>query len=255
MGRQGTRIWRDLLGAFLALVLGTLATAGPALAWEQWPGEWNPGRPSQAALAETGPPPSVWIDQPVFRLEVPFRTQKDGGPWQSSNCGPAALGMVLDGFGITGQATDDLRFRSHTYQGTVGMRTGTALQHIARVAEDFGVPTTGLYSAAGEYNHWSIDDIRGQLRQGRPVMPLIRLYLLPGYEAVGTRWGHYVVLTGISEDGFFYNDPLKPDPASGSGQRISAAQLERAIENSHIPGQAVAFGGPGLATLRVLDGS
>src|SRR5205085_9382495 len=71
------------------------------------------------------------IDLPTFRLIVPFRTQKDGGPWQISNCGPATLGMLLDGFGVTGQATDDLRFRAHTYQGTVGMRTGTALEHVA----------------------------------------------------------------------------------------------------------------------------
>src|SRR6478672_8307728 len=126
--------------ASLALSVLLLGSAAPALAWEDWPGEWNPGRPSQAALAVRAA-----IDAPAFRLDIPFRTQKDGGPWQTSNCGPAALGMVLDGFGIRGQATDDLRFRSHTYQGTVGARTGTALQHIAHVAEDFGLSTVGLY--------------------------------------------------------------------------------------------------------------
>lgn len=239
------------------LALAWQASLTPALAWEQWPGEWHPGRPTQASIVDTAPAPAraTWIDSPAFRLDVPFRTQKDGGPWQTSNCGPAALGMVLDGFGITGQATDDLRFRSHTYQGTVGMRTGTALQHIAHVAEDFGVPTTGLYDAPDVFHHWTLDDIRGQLRRGRPVMPLVRLYLLPGYEGVGTRWGHYIVLTGISGDDFFYNDPLKPDAASGAGRRISAGQLEQAIENSHIPGQAVAFGGPGLELPSMLDPS
>jgi hypothetical protein len=248
---------RTLVGALLALVVGLQATAGTAFAWEQWPGEWHPGRPTQAAIvdAPAAPAPGIWIGQAAFRLDVPFRTQKDGGAWQTSNCGPAALGMVLDAFGVGGQATDDLRFRSHTYQGTVGMRTGTALQHIAHVAEDFGVPTTGLYNAAGGYNHWSLDDIRGQLRQGRPVMPLVRLYLLPGNEGLGARWGHYILLTGISANGFFYNDPLKPSAAEGVGRQISAEQLERAIENSHIPGQAVAFGGPNLAGIRVLAGS
>ena len=244
-----------LLSSTFVGLLSLVWTLQPAHAWEQWPGEWHPGRPSQALIAgarASAAAPSTWIDTPAFRLDVPFRTQKDGGRWQTSNCGPAALGMVLDGFGLTGQATDDLRFRSHTYQGTVGARTGTALQHIARVAEDFGVPTTGLYSATGEYNHWSIEDIRGQLRQGRPVMPLVRLYLLPGNEGVGTRWGHYILLTGISEDGFFYNDPLKPNAADGLGRHISAYQLELAIENSHIPGQAVAFGGAGLPPLPVI---
>jgi hypothetical protein len=191
------------------------------------------------------------IEAPVFRLEVPFRTQKDGGRWQISNCGPATLGMVLDGYGIVGQATDDLRFRSHTYQGTPGMRGGTALQHIAQVAQDFDVPTSGLYSAAGGFNAWSTDDIRSELRLGRPVMPLVRLYLLPGNEGVGPRWGHYILITGLSEDGFFYNDSLKADASEGVGRQISAQQLERAIYNSHIPGQAVSFGGPAQTSLRV----
>ena len=187
---------------------------------------------------------AVAIEDAAFRLDVPFRTQKDGGRWQTSNRGPAILGMILDAVGVAGQATDDLRFRAHTYQGTVGMRTGTALQHIARVAEDFGVPTFGLYDGEDRFHAWSMDEIRAQLRAGHPVMPLVRLYLLPGYEGMAPRWGHYVLVTGIASDGFNYSDPLKTDPADGTSRTISAAQLERAMAASHIPGQAVAFGMP-----------
>jgi Papain-like cysteine protease AvrRpt2 len=189
------------------------------------------------------------IELPDFRLEIPFRTQKDGGRWQTSNCGPAILGMVLDAFGFTGHATDDLRHLAHTYQGTVGMRTGTALQHIARVAEDLGVPTTGLYEPDGRFHAWSVDEIRDHLRLGQPVMPLVRLYLVPGYEGIGPRWGHYLLITGVARDGFYYSDPLKPDAIEGTGRIISPAQLERAMGGSHIPGQAVAFGGSGLPLL------
>lgn len=249
---------------FEATIVGTVLLASQVLApvqsWEHWPGEWNLGRPSLAALvaepSTTSPAlatagPSILIESPVFRLEVPFRTQKDGGRWQISNCGPATLGMVLDGYGIVGQATDDLRFRSHTYQGTVGMRTGTALQHIAQVAEDFGVPTSGLHNGAGGFNTWSMDDVRAQLRLGRPVMSLVRLYLLPEREGVGPRWGHYILITGLNDDGFFYSDSLQADAPAGLGRPISAQQLERAMYNSHIPGQAVAFGGPDQPRLRV----
>src|SRR5690348_2708923 len=97
---------------------GALAEAAP----DPWP--WEPV--ASGPVAPSAARQDVSIDLPTFRLIVPFRTQKDGGPWQVSNCGPATLGMLLDGFGATGQATDDLRFRAHTYQGTVGMRTGTA---------------------------------------------------------------------------------------------------------------------------------
>lgn len=226
----------------LVLVVCFQGIAAPARAWEEWPGESSRDRVSQSRHQ---------IETAVFRLEVPFRTQKDGGRWQISNCGPATLGMVLDAFGIAGQATDDLRYRSHTYQGTWGMRTGTALQHIAQVANDFGVPTIGLYNGAGQFNSWSEDDIRQQLRSGRPVMALVRLYLLPSHASVGSRWGHYILLTGTTEDGFFYSDSLQTDPSTGVGQRISAEQLERAMQASHIPGQAVAFGGPPLPPLAI----
>jgi hypothetical protein len=226
--------WSALIGIVAALQVSVAS----AQTWQEWPSEWRPGRPSLAAVLE----PQRSIVAPVFRLEIPFRSQKDGGPWQTSNCGPAVLGMVLDGFGLGGQATDELRFRSHTYQGTVGKRTGTALQHIAQVAEDFGIQTIGLYREAGEFRSWSIDDIREQLRLGHPVMPLVRLYLLPGNENLGARWGHYILLTGLTEEGFFYSDPLKTDPLEGTARHISDEQLERAIRNSHIPGQAVAFG-------------
>jgi hypothetical protein len=194
---------------------------------------------------------STFIDAAVFRLEVPFRSQKDGSRFQVSNCGPATLGMVLDGFGIVGQATDDLRFRSHTYQGTFGSRTGTALQHIARVGEDLGLSTYGLYSEPGQFNVWSMDDIRGQLRLGRPVMALVRLYLLPGNEGIGARWGHYVLVTGVAENGFFYSDSLQTSPGDGIARRVPAEQLERAMHASLVPGQAVAFGSPHTASLAV----
>lgn len=234
--------WLATLGVVLSLHLSA-PTVG---AWDHWPGEWAPGRPG-VRRAELSLPAPTTIDQAEFRLVVPHRTQKDGGRWEISNCGPAILGMVLDTFGVVGQATDDLRFRSHTYQGTVGMRTGTALEHIAHVAEDFGLPTFGLHAGPGQFRTWSADDVRAQLRQGRPVMPLVRLNLLPGYEDKGSRWGHYILVTGLTEDGFYYSDPLKTDPADGSTRTVSAAQLDRAMRQSHIPGQAVAFGSSGTS--------
>lgn len=181
---------------------------------------------------------------PSFRLDVPFRTQKDGGRWQTSNCGPATLGMLLDGYGIAGHETDDLRVQMHTYQGTLGMRTGTGLEHVAHVAEDLGIKTHGLYNVDGSYRSWQVADVVAELRQGRPVMPLVRLYLVPGYEALASRWGHYILLTGLTPDGLIFSDSLKTDPALGTTGLISERQLAVAIANSHIPGQAVAYSGP-----------
>lgn len=217
----------------LALSATLQATATPALAFDFWPGEWSPGRPSINRS----------IEAPDFILSVPFRTQRDGGPWEASNCGPAVLGMVLDGFGIVGQTTDDLRFRSHTYQDTVGQRTGTGLQHLAHVAEDFGLSSYGLYAPGGDFRSWTAADLRAQLQQGRPVVVLVRLHLLPGYTWLGPRWAHYVLVTGQLGDDFVYSDPYQTDPRIGRDGRISAEALTEAMQRSPIPGQAVAFSG------------
>ena len=118
------------------LVLTTGAD-GLLPAWEPLSALLGPIAPEELA----DPAPSV-----PARLEaMPFRTQRDGSQWAGSNCGPAALAMVLEAYGI-GRDNDELRYLSHTYQGTWGRRTGTALEHLARVAEDFGVRTSGLYT-------------------------------------------------------------------------------------------------------------
>ena len=55
-------------------------------------------------------------------------------------------------------------------------------------------------------------------------MPLVRLYLVPGYEGLSSRWGHYILITGIHPDGFYFSDPLKTDPvavAQGPGSRAN----------------------------------
>jgi len=212
-----------------------------------------PLRSGFAQVERAEPPVSLSIDQPRFRLVVPFRTQKDGSPWQTSNCGPATLGMVLDGFGVNGQATDDLRFRAHTYQGTVGWRTGTGLEHVAHVAEDLGVTAVGLTDPDGGFHHWSVDEVERELRRGHPVMPLVRLYLVPGYEGLSSRWGHYILLTGVAPGGYFFSDSLKTDPLAGTTGIISPQQLSRAIEGSHIPGQAVAYTGQASLPLSIPD--
>jgi hypothetical protein len=173
------------------------------------------------------------------KLAVPWRTQLDGSAFAGSNCGPASLGMILDGFGIS-KATYDLRYRSHTYQGTWGSYTGTALENLARVAEDFGVPTRGLYDGR-RFHAWSIAELREELRQGHPVMILVKYRLLPGH--LGSRAGddHYIVLWDLDGDDFVYNDPAFTRARDGHARLISAKTLEQATASAIIARQAVAF--------------
>jgi hypothetical protein len=184
-----------------------------------------------------------------FQLAVPFHTQKDGDRFQGSNCGPASLKMVLDAFG-TEQSNSDLRFVSHTYQGTVGYRGGTALQYVAMAARDFGLETEGLYDGAStSFHQWSIEDVRDELAAGRPVVPLVKYRMLPGHEGSTIRFDHYIVIYGMDGDRFLYHDPSFESPRDGAARWISAAQLNTAMRSSIVPGQAVAFGAGQLEAL------
>jgi hypothetical protein len=189
---------------------------------------------AEALIEEAEPAPA-----PPGKVAVPWRTQLDGSRFAGSNCGPASLGMVLDAFGVS-KPTDNLRYLTHTYQGTWGSSTGTALQHIARVAEDFGVPSRGLYDGP-RFRTWTIAELREEIRQGHPVMILVKYRLLPGHEGSRAGYDHYIVVWDVDGDSFVYNDPAYTRSRDGYGRRISASALERATKASIIPGQAVAF--------------
>jgi ABC-type bacteriocin/lantibiotic exporter with double-glycine peptidase domain len=176
------------------------------------------------------------LSQPVYR------TQKDGSRYQASDCGPAALGMILDAYGVD-LPTLELRRLTHTYQGTWPGRGGTALQYMAHVADDFGVPVHGLYDVPDvEFHRWTIDDVADQLRLGRWVVPLVRYNLLPGHEATGVRTGHYIVIYRAQDDGFVYDDPAYDPIEEGEGRWISRSQLDKAMDPVLVPRQAMALG-------------
>src|SRR5207249_7100052 len=179
-------------------------------------------------------------------MSIPFHTQKDGGRFQGSNCGPATLGMVLDAFGMA-HDNAELRLETHTYQGTVGARTGTALQHMAHVAADYGLEPIGLYQRPdGLYGkdgfaRLTVDDVRAEVLAGHPVIPLVKFRLLPGHEDSTFRADHYVVIYGVDGDSFLYHDPIYDSPFEGAARWMSSEQLAAAMKPTLVPQQAVAF--------------
>jgi len=195
----------------------------------------NPSLPVRAPIVNDR---DALLTTNTFRLDVPFHTQKDGGRYQGADCGPASLAMVLDAFG-TEQSNWDLRVRSHAYQGGIG--GGTALQFVARAANDFGVGTVGLYDGPDTFHRWNVDEIRGELQVGRPVVPLVKYRLLPGHEATTIRWDHYIVIYGVDGDRFLYHDPSYSSPQDGAARWITSGQLTAAMSTAIVPSQAVAF--------------
>jgi hypothetical protein len=212
--------------------------------------------PAELELAAFEPVAAKTFAEPTripyqsFYLPIPFRSQKDGSRYQGSNCGPAALAMVFQAYGMV-YDNDHLRWLSHTYQGTVGRRGGTALQHMARVADDYGMETVGLYDGAS-FHRWTVAEIREQLQAGRVVIPLVKYRLLPGHEASTIRFDHYIVIHGIQGDRFLYHDPAYEFAIEGASRWITAAQLDAAIAPALEPRQAVAIGPGNLSELSAI---
>src|SRR5881296_290338 len=129
----------------------------------------------------------TWYRAALVRrgVEPPYRTQLDDSIYARSDCGPAVLGMVLADYGVD-EDTLELRRLTHTYQGTwPTVRVGTALQHVAHVAEDFGLSTYGLYDEPDGFHQWTVDEVFAQVGAAHLVIPLVRFGLLPGHEDSG----------------------------------------------------------------------
>jgi len=188
-----------------------------------------------------------WYTAALVRksVEPPYRSQLDDSIYARSDCGPAVLGMALADYGVD-EDTLDLRRLTHTYQGTwPAVRVGTALQHVAHVAEDLGLTTYGLYDASDSqsFHEWTVDEVASQVASGRLLIPLVRFGLLPGHEASGVRWGHYILLYALQGDGFLYQDPAVRPIEDGRARWISRDELDRAMAPTWPPRQAVALGG------------
>jgi hypothetical protein len=181
-----------------------------------------------------------WIDDALLWLGVPSRTQYDGTPFQSANCGPSALGMILEAYGLR-LPTAQLRDYSNYLQGTYGYDDGIALDYLAQIGKRANLNPVGLYRAEGGYRRWTVEDVRASVLKGYPVIALVVYRNLPGSGGYGGNINHYVVISGLLGNDFLYNDSA----FGGGGAKalvITPDELERAWAGADIPRHAVAFG-------------
>ncbi len=169
--------------------------------------------------------PDVW-------LKVPYRSQLDGSDYADANCGPTSVAMALDAFGTT-DTLGNLRAAALKLQNMDGCDDcGTFIGVLAKVVEGRGLQTFGLKDDPDTLHHWTVDEVRKQLQDGRVVIPQVQFRQLPG-RLTSPYWGdHYVVVTGIAGSSFLYNDPIDSD-GRGYGRLITADQLGKAMDAAH----------------------
>ncbi|MCA1644432.1 MAG: C39 family peptidase [Chloroflexi bacterium] len=173
-------------------------------------------------------------------LGVPFRSQIDGGDFQYVNCGPASLTMVLAGFGLD-VGPSQVRDYLNSLIDNFNTDLGTSLDSLSRIGKDAGLTPMDLYSDGGGYRNWSTDAVRWHLQQGHPVITLVKYRNLPGHTKSLSEFDHYIVISGLTPNGFIYNDAAFATTL-GYGLEISDIELEYAWDNSSIPHHALAMG-------------
>jgi LysM repeat protein len=166
----------------------------------------------------------------ISHVFAPYRSQLDGNPFAEANCGPTAVGMALDAFGISVPARQ-LRAATLDAQHMYGNGVGTLITALAQVVQQNGLSALDLRDESGALRRWGLDDIRTQLHQGHPVIVQVRYRSLPGRGGAYYFGDHYILVTGVVGDGFLYNDPIDID-GLGWDRVISGATLRVAMNAS-----------------------
>jgi LysM repeat protein len=166
----------------------------------------------------------------IFHVFAPYRSQLDGSPYAEANCGPTAVGMALDAFGVSMPARQ-LRAEALDAQHMYGNGVGTLITALAQVVSQHGLAAIDLRDEVGALRRWSLDDIRAHVHLGQPVIVQVRYRSLPGRGGAYYFGDHYILLTGVLGDGFLYNDPIDID-GLGWDRVISGATLRTAMNAS-----------------------
>src|SRR5207237_7291020 len=112
---------------------------------------------------------------------------------------------------------------------------GTAVRSLVVIAARHGLRPLGTFDGV-ELRRWTLEDVRGQLDAGHPVIAEVWYRGLPGHQDSAYNGDHYVVLVGYTDDELIYNDPVD----RVGGRRIGWRGFERAWRNGDLPLAALA---------------
>lgn len=267
--RRGVSTWIGrLVGATLVTVglLGTFATAAiaePSAVYEVRPGDTLSGIAQARGLSTTALARMNHLSNPnlievgqVLRLgasgtapatapalsmrplqkatsgplRAPYFNQFDGSVWGSSNCGPTSLAMALGAVGISAQPLQ-LRALANQEMRSWSPSNGTTWEALAYAAHQHGALTGGLYRGS-YYRTWTIDDLKGAVNAGHPVLLLVRYRSLPDHATSAYQGDHYIVALGFDAAGnLIYSDPAT---VNGADRIITQTQLLNAWSRTRV---------------------
>jgi hypothetical protein len=148
--------------------------------------------------------------------------------------------MVLAAFGLE-VAPSQVRGYLNSLIDNWDTDLGTSLDALARIGREAGLTPMDLYADRGGYRNWSTEAVRWHVQRGHPVITLVKYRNLPGHTSSLSDFDHYIVISGLTPNGFIYNDAAFATTL-GYGLEISDLELEYAWNNSSIPHHALALG-------------
>jgi hypothetical protein len=150
----------------------------------------------------------------------------DYGTISSHGCGIASLAMVYS------YMTDEIHLPDELAKqfGDYNTKHGSLWTLFQDSAEELGIPFVKSDASNGEWYSWK--KIKEALSNGQPVICLQR-------EGIFTGGGHYIVLTGITEDGkILVNDP---NGKNWTKNKTLAKGFDNGFKPSQIKESAVAY--------------
>lgn len=118
-----------------------------------------------------------------------------------------------------------LRALANRHMGTSDPNVGTSWESLAYAAGQYGISTEGLTNGSS-YRRWTLQDLAVELRQGHPVMLLVRYWDLPDNLQSTFAGDHYILALGFDASGnLVYNDSASRD---GAYRTITPSQLLKA---------------------------
>jgi LysM repeat protein len=164
----------------------------------------------------------------IAQVFAPYRSQLDGSAYAAANCGPTAIGMALNAFGVDIPPAE-LRSETLSHQHMWGNGMGTLITALADTVQEHGLAALQLHDEDGAIHRWTTDEIRDQVSAHHPVVVQVRYRNLPGRGGAYYFGDHYITITGVVDGGFLYNDPIDHD-GLGWDRVISDDRLAAAMD-------------------------
>lgn len=142
-----------------------------------------------AKYVNLGKPPWEENTEGTVYVDCPQRSQLDpaNGQYRNYWCGPTSLGMVYEYYGRK-ETTAQVADRIYDFAGNTGTYAGSIIND----AKKNGFPNTEMKTGV-DFNY-----MEQKLKEGKPI--------IVGVE-VSYKYGHYMVVVGLSGNNVILNDP------------------------------------------------